>query len=236
MKKKIFLAFCLIILTVSMVGVEIYNGVEIESATSFADSIVNYTAGENVGAPYNEATAALGAPDFTDNHNLPDYQVAPFPSVSLGDAGSLILRFTNNSLTTSGDSGIDLWFFEVGDQIESTEISISKNGTTWIPVDTIGGATSGIDIDAYLDSGVELWGKYYYVKMTDLDEKKSGSPFAGADIDAVAALSNAVTDDVNAPVAVIGPDQTVSQGDTVTMDATASWWFFFILMDTIPRN
>jgi hypothetical protein len=223
MKKKIFLAFCLIILTASVVGAETYNGVEIESATSFADSIVNYTAGENVGAPYNEASAALGAPDFTDNHNLPDYQVAPFPSVSLGDGGSLILRFTNNSLTTSGDSGIDLWFFEVGDQIESTEISISKNGTTWIPVDTIGGATSGIDIDAYLDSGVELWGRYNYVKMTDLNEKKSGSPFAGADIDAVAALSNAVTDDVNAPVAVIGPDQTVSQGDTVTMDATASY-------------
>jgi len=72
MKKKIFLAFCLIMLTASLVGAETYNGVEIESATSFADSIVNYTAGENVGAPYNEASAALGSPDFTDNYNLPD--------------------------------------------------------------------------------------------------------------------------------------------------------------------
>ncbi|RPJ81535.1 MAG: hypothetical protein EHJ94_04235, partial [Deltaproteobacteria bacterium] len=76
---------------------------------------------------------------------------------------------------------------------------------------------------AYLDSGVELGGKYHYVKMTDLNEKKSGFPFAGADIDAVAALSNVVTDYVNAPVAVIGQDQAVSQGDTVTLDATASY-------------
>lgn len=218
MKKKIFLAFCLIILTASMVGAETYNGVEIESATSFADSVVKYTAGENVGAPYNEATAALGTPNFTDNHNLPGYQVAPFPSVSLGDAGSLTLRFNNNFLTTSGNSEIDLWFFEVGDQIESTEIFISKDGTSWVSVDTIGGSTSGIDIDAYLDSGVELGGKYYYVKMTDLNEKKSGTPFAGADIDAVAALSNAAS-----PIAITGPDQTVAQGNIVTLDATASY-------------
>ncbi|RJP81687.1 MAG: hypothetical protein C4522_05145 [Desulfobacteraceae bacterium] len=215
--------FVLIILTARIVSAEIYNGVEIESATSFADNTLDYTAGANVGAPYNDPAAALGAPDFTENHNLPAYQVAPFPSVSLGDAGSLTLRFTNNSLTTSGDAEIDLWFFEVGDQIESTAVSISKDGTTWISVDNIGGATSGIDIDAYLDSGVELWGKYYYVKLTDLDEKKSGSPYAGADIDAVAALSNAITDDANAPVAVIGSDQTVSQGDTVTLDGIASY-------------
>ncbi|MFH2064126.1 MAG: PKD domain-containing protein [Pseudomonadota bacterium] len=224
-QKLSFLLFglALIIISNGIANAEIYNGVEIESATSFADNVVDYIAGANVGAPYNDPAAALGAPDFTDNHNLPEYQVAPFPSVSLGDAGSLTLRFTNNSLTTSGDAEIDLWFFEVGDQIESTAVSISKDATTWISVDNIGGATSGIDIDAYLDSGVELWGKYYYVKLTDLDEKKSGSPYAGADIDAVAALSNAISDDANAPVAVIGSDQTVSQGDTVTLDGIASY-------------
>ena len=218
MKRKFFLAFCLIILMARTVSAETYNGVEIESATSFADSIVDYTAGKNVGVPYNDATAALGTPNFTDNHNLPGYQVAPFPSVSLGDAGSLILRFNNNFLTTSGDSEIDLWFFEVGDQIESTEISISKDGTSWVSVDSIGGSTSGIDIDAYLDSGVELGGKYYYVKMTDLNERKSEQPYAGADIDSVAALSNAAN-----PIAISGPDQTVAQGDVVTLDAMASY-------------
>jgi hypothetical protein len=215
--------FALFVMITGVANAEIYNGVEIASATSFADSVVEYTAGANVGAPYNDPAAALGAPDFTENHNLPAYQVAPFPSVSLGDAGSLTLRFTNNSLTTSGDSEIDLWFFEVGNQIESTAISISKDGITWISVDTIGGATSGIDIDAYLDSGVELWGKYYYVKLTDLNERLSGFPYAGADIDAVAALSNAISGDINAPVAVIGSDQTVSQGDTVTLDGIASY-------------
>ena len=219
----LFFSIVLVISSICSVTAETYNGVEIESATSFADSVVAFVPGDNVGEPYNDANAALGAPDFTDNHNLPEYQVAPFPSVSLGDGGSLTLRFTNNSLTTSGDSEIDLWFFEVGDQVESTAISISKDGTTWVSVDTIGGATSGVDIDAYIDSGVELWGRYYYVKLTDLNEGLSGNPYAGADIDAVAALSNVVTDDANAPVAITGPDQVVSQGDTVTLDATPSY-------------
>lgn len=133
-----------------------YGGVEFpDGAVSFADAVVSYNPGTGVGSPYDNPALALGVPDWTDGiHNN---------FVSLGIEGQLILQFTDNSLTTSGDDSNDLWVFEIGDEIEPTSVAISTNGIDWIDVGGTLGATSGIDIDAYVSSGV-----YSYVKLTDL--------------------------------------------------------------------
>lgn len=110
--------------------------------------------------------------------------------MSLGVGGSIVLRFTDNSLTTSGDTNYDLWVFEIGGAIEPTHVEISTNGSTWISVGNAGGATDGVDIDAYIGSGVILGQQYSYVRLTDY-AAGSGWPFAGADIDAVGAISSA---------------------------------------------
>jgi len=159
-----------------------FGGVEFPGgAVSFADTVINYSPGPGAGSPYNIPSNALGIPDYADSSGY----------VSLGWGGSLTLQFTDNSLTTSGDSGLDLWIFEIGIAIEGTDVSISTNGTDWLSVGNVGGATSGIDIDAYIGSGVVLWEQYSYVMLTDLDWRLSGSPWAGADIDAVGAISSA---------------------------------------------
>ena len=157
-----------------------FRGVEFpEGEVSFADEVVSYIPGPGVGVLQMNPEEVLGIPDGTDSEGY----------VSLGDEGELVLRFLDNSLTTSGDDAIDLWIFEVG-SVEPTAIAISTDGLDWINVGTISGATSGVDIDAYTGDGVVLQEQYSYVKLTDLLPHTTGYPNTGADIDAVGAISS----------------------------------------------
>ena len=225
--KLVFLCFLLLAGSTNIAAAETYifqidgNDVEINT-TSFADSVESYNAGANTASPYNDPLNSLGIPDEkpVSGGTTP---LKPDEAVSLGDGGELILKFTDNAFTTSGDDTVDLWVFEVGEYVEGTEVSISKDGVDWKLIGTIGGATYGVDIDAYLGNGVELWEQYYFVKLKDLNNRLSPSPYAGADIDAVAAISNEVLIDSHTPFAVTGPDQTVPEGTTVTLDATGSY-------------
>ena len=110
--------------------------------------------------------------------------------MTLGDGGQITLRFTNNSLTGSGSSALDLWIFEVGPDVEDTFVDISKDGANWFSVGKVAGATAGIDIDAY---GFGTSDFFSYVRLTDdTDEGEQGDgQTVGADIDAVGAISSA---------------------------------------------
>jgi len=184
-----------------------YGGVEFpDGETSFADKIIDYKPGPGVGDSYDDTSNALGIPN--EDH------------VCLGDEGILIVQFTNNSLTTSGDDAEDLWIFEVGPKIEPTTVYISTNGTNWINVGFTSGSTSGVDIDAYVSSGVIVGQKYSFVKIVDLLPNQSGSPYAGADIDAIGVISS----DIPVPIiANAGPDQVVF--NEITLDASKSYPF-----------
>ena len=167
---------------ISLANAEIYRGVDFpEGAVSFADEWILYEPTAGVMPPYNDPSSALGVPDTPSGAEN---------AVSLGDQGVLVLKFVDNSLTTSWDNRFDLWIFEVGSDIEPTSVDISINGLDWINVGNTNGGTSGIDIDAFLSSGVILGEKYSYVRLTDLLPHQSGSPYEGADIDAVGAISS----------------------------------------------
>ena len=161
---------------------ELIQGIEFpDGAKSFADAVTSYSPGSGVTSTYQTPLKALGIPDYTTNNGL----------VSLGNQGTLVLRFLDNSLTTSGTNSPDLWVFEVGTAIEATSVYISQDGVSWIGVGDTNGGTGGIDIDSYIGQGVVAGEKYSFVKMVDLLPNTSGSPSAGADIDAVAAISSA---------------------------------------------
>lgn len=140
----------------------------------------------------------------------------------MGDNGSIILKFTDNSLITSGDSQNDLWIFEVG-VVEPGNIAISKDGSNWIDVGSIAGSISGVDIDAYIGPGaVVLWEKYSYVRITDAGAGlTTGQPFPGLDIDAVAAISSDPPAEYF-PRADAGSDQLVAAGTIATLNGTNS--------------
>lgn len=157
------------------------GGVEFpDGAVSFADAVVSYAPGPDVGPTYDIANAALG---------LPDWDGAGNGATSLGEGGTLVVQFTDNSLTTSGNADADLWIFEIGPQIEAFNVEISVDALNWIDLGTISGQPSGFDIDA--NASVVAGTQYSFVRLTDVLPNESLAPFGEADIDAIGAISSA---------------------------------------------
>jgi hypothetical protein len=166
--------------TLTFAASSTYGGVTFpEGDISFADKVISFTPGSDVGAGWNDPTKALGAPD---------YPAAGGSAVSLGDGGALIVQFTDNYLTTSGDDAKDLWIFEVGGAVESFNVSISSDLSSWIDLGYLSGQPTGIDIDSIL--GVSFGDTFSYVRLIDdISIDQTNSPFGEADIDAIGAIS-----------------------------------------------
>ena len=184
---------CLFLVSVpTIANAVLIGGVDFpEGAASFADSVVSYNpviSGGGPTAPHQIPENALGEPDYTNDPNCTGDPSCTF--VSLGDGGSITLQFTNNLLTGSGDDGDDLWIFEVGPDVEDTFVEISRNNITWHSVGSVGGSTSGIDIDFF---GFGVADQFRYVRLTDDETKDDQTGITvGADIDAVGAISTTI--------------------------------------------
>lgn len=171
------------------VHAELIGGVEFpQGAVSFADAVVSYAPGMVGGSPtepYRGAFNALGVPDYAGADGCASQVACTF--VSLGDGGSVTLRFVNNRLTGSGTNALDLWIFEIGPDVEDTFVEISKDGVSYAGVGKVAGATAGIDIDAF---GFGVTDEFAFIRLTD-DGAEGGQSGAtvGADIDAVGAIS-----------------------------------------------
>ena len=164
-----------------------YSGVTFpDGDISFADEVISFNPGPDVAAPHDDQNLVLGAPDGSH--------------VSLGDNGSIIVRFSDNSLTMSGDATADLHIFEVGARVEVFNIAISQDLVNWIDLGDLSGQPTSIDIDAV--AGVVQFAQYSYVRLTDVDPNQTGSPFGEADIDAIGAISSAPPVAIHAPGAL----------------------------------
>jgi OOP family OmpA-OmpF porin len=142
---------------------------------SFADEVLEFKRGDpDAITEACDSTLALGIADFAGvAENF----------TSLGCGGSLSLRFTDNALINI--LGPDLFVFEVGKYIETTQLYVSKDGKKWIDVGEISGGVSTVDIGDSVKQG-EI---FHYVKLVDLKTDCNGS-WPGADIDAVAAIGS----------------------------------------------
>ncbi|MEM8570608.1 MAG: hypothetical protein AAGG56_06815 [Pseudomonadota bacterium] len=154
-----------------------------EGISSFADRVVSSEKGAEVLSRYHIAEQALGPPDVGQGDQGLER------ALSLGEGGSVILEFTDNALTTSGDRKADLHVFEVGTRVEVMQIEISKDGQSWISLGQLRGQPTSIDIDSF--AGVESGERYSFVRIQDVRSDRSGGNHAGADIDAVGAITSA---------------------------------------------
>jgi hypothetical protein len=159
-----------------------------QGTISFADEVADYAPNIQGGQPIpgnRGAFNALGRPNAT----LDDVcdVATECDSVSLGDGGSLTLRFVDNALIGSDSPAMDLWIFEVGPDVEDTFVELSADGQSWVSVGKVYGSTSGIDLDAF---GFGSSNAFFYVRLTDDgDEGNQVGVAVGADIDAVGASS-----------------------------------------------
>jgi hypothetical protein len=166
---------------------DIIGGVDFPGGVaSFADAAVSYSVGsDKVTAPHRDSSNALGVPDYAGATCSTSCTF-----VSLGSGGSLVLRFTDNVLTGSGSSAFDLWVFEIGPDVEDTFVAVSEDGIAWLEVGKVSGGTRGIDLDFY---GYGTSSEFAYVRLIDdPDEGSRTGATAGADIDAVGAISTRV--------------------------------------------
>ena len=166
-----------------------------QGAASFADQVVSYSPGSlGLDPRASDPTAALGVPDMTLTPACATMLVS-CPFVSLGTGGALVLKFVDNVLTGGGDSNPDLWIFETGPLVQGTFVDVSTDGTTWHSVGSVIGSVRGVDIDAF---GFGPASMFRFVRLTDngiLDPGEEGesASVAGADIDAVGAISTTLT-------------------------------------------
>ncbi len=171
----------LLINSASAIAGSTYNGIDFPYGdASFADEVVSYdlVGGASVGNPED----ALGTPDRYD--------------VSLGTNGYIVLKFNDNSLTTSGDSDPDLYVKEGGQSAETSTVFISTDGVNWIEVGVASGSNNRLfDIDSV--PGVVPGTKYQYVKIVDLNGTPTSASWEGSDVESVGAITSScpVTED-----------------------------------------
>lgn len=147
---------------------------------SFAESVVEFTVNDpEVGPGWDDPTAALGPPD--------DKAVALGNAVEGIPPGELIVAFDSHRLIDI--EGDDLYIFEIGPEVEATEVAISTDLITWYDLGRIEGSTRGIDLADYPE--VPSDHGFRYVRLRDYpDGHTSGAPFPGPDIDAVGAIGS----------------------------------------------
>lgn len=146
---------------------------------SFADDVVSFDEGEPPSKrdEARDPQAVLGPPDRE--------ALGESAALTLGCHGSIVLEFTDNALIDV--EGADLHVWEVGDDVEPTEVAISRDGQSWTAIGTVSGGTASLDITEATDGPTS----YRYVRLTDRDCQSSGGRWPGADIDAVAAVGTA---------------------------------------------
>lgn len=166
---------------------EEFGGIDFpKGALSFADVMISYSPNFSGGPEpthpeFIDPAKALGVPDYSSG----------IGAVSLGSGGRIVLEFINNKLTGSDSPEPDLYIFEVGPDVEDTFVEISNDGANWHSVGKVSGAISSIDIDAF---GFGSSDEFGFVRlMDDPNENRTGGPSAGADIDAVGAISTVPT-------------------------------------------
>ena len=143
------------------------------ASASFADHAADYDNNDSgIEAEASNTSESLGPP--TDGETY----------TSLGGGGSLVLEFTDNTL--SDGPGDDLAVFEIGPQVEALFVAVSEDGRTFVELGRVEGSSSTLDIAGRGRQGAQ----YRFIRLTDdIDDGDRRGRTAGADIDAIGAIN-----------------------------------------------
>lgn len=181
----------------------LFEGIDFpDGASSFADALIRADPLHS-GGP---AATAPGSINPLDSLGVPDYDSGlETGSYALGNGGLVEVAFTDNLLTSSGNSDDDLYIFEIGPLVEDTFVAIrptvstqallnamdDADGDGFYEVGKVAGSISGIDIDSFFPGFAAGQLKFDAVQLIDdPNENQTTGVFVGADIDAVGAISS----------------------------------------------
>ena len=141
-------------------------------AKAFASRVVDFIPGYPWTSRPNDRKVenALGAPDYDGSDG----------ELTLGGSGVVTLAF---DVELFDGPGLDVFVFEIADDVESTRIEVSRDLETWYEVGISEGDFAGVDIGGKIPEGYG----FSYVRLTDLRDHPDGT-WPGADIDAVCGL------------------------------------------------
>lgn len=183
-----FIRYCSVLILPLLIQQSLAMGYD-EGDVAYIDEVLEFNPGSGI-TSFADPSAATGPFDSFDRTND--------RFVSLGEQGSITLKFTDNALIASGNARNDLAIYESGAEPEATKIEISHNGVQWIDLGVTDALFHTIDIDAFYSQGVQVGVPYFYVRLTDIvdgtedngnADPDGGQPFSGADIDAIGAIS-----------------------------------------------
>ncbi|MCU0695577.1 MAG: OmpA family protein [Myxococcaceae bacterium] len=143
---------------------------------SFADRVVSTKPGAKLKGkkgqpPAFDAEVTLGLPDKK--------------ALTLGCGGSVTLEFTDNVVVDL--PGNDLYVFEEGPDVEPTLVELSVDGTTFVELGRIEGGTREVDLAGKVPEDTF----FHFVRLTDVDARRCGGQYPGADLDAVGVMGAA---------------------------------------------
>ncbi|AKM06803.1 hypothetical protein [Pelagerythrobacter marensis] len=152
---------------------------------SFADAVVTYEPGNHreLSRTLQGPGNVLGEPDRDTGQSCDERRDCPV--VALAPGGKIVVRFTDNALTGSGDEASDLWVF-MGDASSRLSVEVGVDGKDWEAVGSVDGSHGGIDIDA---AGFGPYAAFSYVRLKNVSGGGGRERAAHATIDAIGAVS-----------------------------------------------
>lgn len=151
---------------------------------AFATRVVEFAPG-NPWTKYEEQQKTenvLGIPDRTGDRSTSKGDLC------LGAGGVLVLEF---DVAIYDGEGLDIYVFEVGDDVEATKVEVSSDLAQWYEIGVVEGKTAGLDLAGKVPEN----SRFRYIRLTDMKTHPSVD-WPGADIDAVSVLNvRAVTNE-----------------------------------------
>lgn len=147
-------------------------------AKAFATEVIEF----NPGTPWtkddnaDDVECILGLPDWNGK-----YKGDSRGGVTIGSGGSLVLKF---DIAIYDGEGLDIYVFEIGEEVEATQVEVSRDLNEWYNVGIAKGKTAGVDLNGKIPEGM----RFRYVRLTDM-KTTTGGTWPGADIDAVSGLN-----------------------------------------------
>ncbi len=189
MKKllTVFLAILICISTISVVGFaqdDVYyftdrNNIEMMApAKAFATEVIEFIPGTPWTKDDNadDAERILGLPDWNGK-----YKGDSRGGLTIGSGGVIVLKF---DIAIYDGEGLDVYVFEIGEEVEATQVEVSRDLNEWYNVGVAKGKTAGVDLNGKVPEGM----RFRYVRLTDM-KTTTGGTWPGADIDAVSGLN-----------------------------------------------